>query len=86
MHAEIVVTLDTATQQHNLFFDILFPDNGKELLSMDNVIDYLLLNSVPLVSETNLQWSNDCSDQKWQHYVSQLQGQLVTVPGLVSLQ
>ena len=69
----------------NISILIIITDNGKELLSMNNVLNHLLNTATPLVPPKMLKWANTCSDHNWQNYVGNLQGMLVTKPGMVGL-
>ena len=65
---------------------IYSPDNGKELLSMDQVLSYSLNSSTPLLPENKLRWCHTSTRNEWRDYVIGLQGMLVTVPGKVRLE
>ncbi|CAK8689247.1 unnamed protein product [Clavelina lepadiformis] len=57
------------------------PDNGKEILSLCKVLEYLLENDKPLVSETDLDWLMKCSHKEWLDYTEKVRGMIVTLPG-----
>ena len=59
-------------------------DNGKEILSMNEVLAYLLRSSVPLLEETELAGLLKYDQQEWQNLVDQVRGMLVTYPGKVN--
>ncbi|KAL5289251.1 DROSHA family protein [Megaselia abdita] len=56
-------------------------DNGKEILSMSEVLKYLLDNSGPLVDTEILKEMNNISQHQWQNYVDVVKGMVVTKPG-----
>lgn len=56
-------------------------DNGKEILSMSEVLKYLLDNSGPLVETEILKEMNNISQHQWQNYVDVVKGMVVTKPG-----
>lgn len=58
------------------------PDNGKEILSMSEVIRHLLDNSGPLVSEAVLKEMQSLQQRDWQDYVDEVKGMVVTNPGM----
>ncbi|KAM8713029.1 hypothetical protein ACLKA7_013358 [Drosophila subpalustris] len=57
------------------------PDNGKEVLAMCEVLNYLLGNSAELVERQQLLHLNQISQHEWQKYVDFIKGMLVTKPG-----
>ncbi|XP_047476126.1 ribonuclease 3-like isoform X1 [Penaeus chinensis] len=57
-------------------------DNGKEILSMNEVLTYLLKNSGPLVQPEDLAQLLSMSQYQWQNYADQLKGMVVTCPGM----
>ncbi|XP_077504177.1 ribonuclease 3 drosha isoform X4 [Amblyomma americanum] len=57
-------------------------DNGKELLSLNVVLQYLLTNNVPLVSAADLPRLYKTSQSKWQAYADQVKGMIVVNPGM----
>ncbi|KAK2161647.1 hypothetical protein LSH36_112g01031 [Paralvinella palmiformis] len=57
------------------------PDNGKELLSMNEVLNYLLRVSRPLVDPADLKKYSMFTQREWQNFVDQVRGMLVTLPG-----
>ncbi|KAK3088622.1 hypothetical protein FSP39_021413 [Pinctada imbricata] len=58
------------------------PENGKELLSMNVVLKYLLDCSLPLIREDQLDSLKDFDTAEWQKYVDQIRGMVVTKPGM----
>lgn len=58
-------------------------DNGKEVLSMSQVLAYMLDNSKPVVSESLLSQVTSLSPSDWQKHVDRIRGMLVTMPGMV---
>ncbi|XP_067662742.1 ribonuclease 3-like [Haliotis asinina] len=57
------------------------PDNGKELLSMNEVLGFLLQSSKPLLEETELAHILKFSNHEWQNMVDEVRGMIVTYPG-----
>ena len=61
-----------------------FPvDNGKELLSLNEVLNYLLRSSSPLLEESKLAESGKIALPDWQSFVDRIRGMIVTYPGMV---
>ncbi|XP_017776911.1 PREDICTED: ribonuclease 3 isoform X2 [Nicrophorus vespilloides] len=56
-------------------------DNGKEILSMKEVLQYLIDSSVPLIHESNLKTMVGMSQSDWQAYADEIKGMVVTYPG-----
>lgn len=48
------------------------PDNGKEILSMREVLMYLLKSSVPLIERTELKDMVNMSQYDWQAYADEI--------------
>lgn len=48
------------------------PDNGKEILSMKEVLKYLLDSSVPLIEDGNLEEMVNMSQYEWQAYADEI--------------
>lgn len=48
------------------------PDNGKEILSMNQVLQYLLESSVPLIREAQLEGMVKMSQFEWQSYADEV--------------
>ena len=63
---------------------IYFPDNGKEILSINEVMNYLLDASEPLVNPAELDTFKDYTKHEWQDYVDKVRGMIVTMPSWVS--
>ncbi|RZC39854.1 Pep deformylase, Ribonuclease 3 and/or dsrm domain containing protein, partial [Asbolus verrucosus] len=57
------------------------PDNGKEILSMKEVLQYLLDSSVPLIEKRDLEDMIKMSQYEWQSYADEIKGMVVTYPG-----
>ncbi|XP_014259124.1 ribonuclease 3 [Cimex lectularius] len=57
------------------------PENGKELLSMNEVLSHLLRSSKPLVPKENLPEIINLPLYKWQSLVDEVKGMVVTYPG-----
>ncbi|XP_050736665.1 ribonuclease 3-like [Eriocheir sinensis] len=58
------------------------PDNGKEILSMNEVLSSLLKNSGPLVQPEDLAQLLSMTQYQWQNYADHLKGMVVTCPGM----
>ncbi|XP_065156894.1 ribonuclease 3 [Atheta coriaria] len=57
------------------------PDNGKEILCMKEVLQYLYDSSVPLIESTALKDMIKMSQSEWQSYADEIKGMVVTFPG-----
>ncbi|XP_076455458.1 ribonuclease 3-like [Babylonia areolata] len=57
------------------------PENGKEVLSMNEVLKYLLDSSRPLVDEKDLPQIRQMDREAWQSWVEVVCGMIVTFPG-----
>ncbi|KAK4883143.1 hypothetical protein RN001_006462 [Aquatica leii] len=57
------------------------PDNGKEILSMKEVLQYFLDNAIPLINECQLEDMVKMSQYEWQAYADEIKGMVVTYPG-----
>lgn len=57
-------------------------DNGKEILSMNEVLSFLLKNSGPLIQPEDLAQLLGMSQYQWQNYADHLKGMVVTSPGM----
>ncbi|KAJ6222600.1 hypothetical protein RDWZM_001145 [Blomia tropicalis] len=60
----------------------LLKDNGKELLSMSVILEYLYKNSNPLIDCTNLDRYANMSIDEWNNFTKQHKGTIVTNPGM----
>lgn len=58
------------------------PDNGKEILSISEVLRHLLDNSGPLVADSVLKNMKTLQQRDWQDYVDDIKGMVVTNPGM----
>ena len=56
-------------------------ENGKEILSMNEVISYMLNSYTPLIQEMELMPMTQMSQSEWQLIADQVKGMLVTFPG-----
>ena len=56
-------------------------ENGKEILSMNEVIKYLMASRKPLIDEMELMSLLKMPEADWLNYVDQIKGQIVTQPG-----
>lgn len=57
------------------------PNNGKEILSMNIVLQYLIGCSTPLIVESQLPKMVSMSQHAWQSYADEIKGMVVTYPG-----
>ncbi|XP_064089574.1 ribonuclease 3-like [Macrobrachium nipponense] len=57
-------------------------DNGKEILSMNEVLNYVLKSNVPLMQPEDLATLLNMPQYQWQNYADQLKGMVVTCPGM----
>lgn len=57
------------------------PDNGQEILSMNEVLNYLIKSSKLLIEEDDLQKLADMPQYKWQNIADEVKGMVVTYPG-----
>lgn len=48
------------------------PDNGKEILAMKEVLQYLLDSSVPLIDKTQLEDMVKMTQYEWQSYADEI--------------
>ncbi|KAB7506877.1 Ribonuclease 3 [Armadillidium nasatum] len=55
--------------------------NGKEVLSMNEVLNYLFKSSIPLVKEKELDKLINLSEHDWLNYTDKIKGMVVTYPG-----
>ncbi|KAL8611810.1 hypothetical protein ACOMHN_053531 [Nucella lapillus] len=62
-------------------FARLLPENGKEILSMNEVLKFLLRSSRPLVNESDLPVIQNLDQDEWQSWVEKVCGMIVTCPG-----
>ncbi|XP_030631221.1 ribonuclease 3 [Chanos chanos] len=58
------------------------PDGGKEVLSMHQVLLYLLRSSKPLVPEEEIANMLQWEELEWQKYAEECKGMIVTNPGM----
>ncbi|KAG7488385.1 hypothetical protein MATL_G00033680 [Megalops atlanticus] len=58
------------------------PDGGKEVLSMHQVLLYLLRSSKPLVPEEEIAHMLQWEELEWQKYAEECKGMIVTNPGM----
>ncbi|XP_056325624.1 ribonuclease 3 [Danio aesculapii] len=58
------------------------PDGGKEVLSMHQVLLYLLHSSTPLVPEEEIANMLQWEELEWQKYAEECKGMIVTNPGM----
>ena len=62
---------------------MLCSDNGKEILSMNEVLSYLLRSSEPLIKKKDLEDLASFSKPEWENMVDRVRGMIVTYPGKV---
>jgi ribonuclease-3 len=53
---------------------LLLSDNGKEILSMNEVMHYLLINSKSLIDESKLKDLLNMPQLKWQNFADEVKG------------
>jgi ribonuclease-3 len=63
-------------------FSRLLDDNGKELLSLNVVLQYLLSSSKLVIEETKLDDYKKMTEDEWTEFAKQLKGMIVTYPGM----
>ncbi|XP_052221459.1 ribonuclease 3-like isoform X2 [Dreissena polymorpha] len=77
-----------ATDEHCRRFHVMprfsrpFPENGKELLSMNDLLLYLLKVSKPLVNKTDLPFLLSLDNTEWNKFVDSFRHVIVTWPGM----
>ena len=59
-------------------------DNGKEVLSLNEVLLYLLRSAKPLIEEADLPELLKLEKHEWQTWVDKVRGMIVSYPGMVS--
>ncbi|XP_015787469.1 ribonuclease 3 [Tetranychus urticae] len=57
-------------------------DDGKELLSLNAVMNYLLAQSGELIKESDLKKIQSMNDSEWLDFVDTVRGMIVTFPGM----
>ena len=62
---------------------VVVVDNGKEILSMNEVLSYMLRSSRMLCEETELSNLLKLDESDWLNYVGEVRGMIVTYPGMV---
>ncbi|XP_039263749.2 ribonuclease 3-like [Styela clava] len=77
---------ETNTEVHRKFhffprFVRPLPDNGKEILSLCEVLRYLLSHNKPLISANDLTHLMNCDHREWLNYTDKIRGMIVTFPG-----
>lgn len=63
--------------------DVVVSDGGKEVLSMHQVLLYLLRSSTALVPEEEIANMLQWEELEWQKYAEECKGMIVTNPGMV---
>lgn len=56
-------------------------DNGQEILSMNEVLNYLIKSSKLLIEEKDLVQTAEMQQYKWQNFADEVKGMVVTYPG-----
>ncbi|KAK3529197.1 hypothetical protein QTP70_019435 [Hemibagrus guttatus] len=77
--------METSTCQRFHFmprFVRFLPDGGKEVLSMHQVLLYLLRSNKPLVPEEEIANMLQWEELEWQKYAEECKGMIVTNPGM----
>ncbi len=59
------------------------PNNGKEILSMHHVIQYLIKMGKPVIAEDKLEEWLQCDSMVWSNYAGDLKNMIATCPGKV---
>ena len=67
-----------------MFLSLQIAENGKEILSMNEVMNYLLRSSKLLCDQADLATLLALPDRDWQKFVDEVRGMIVTYPGMVS--
>jgi len=62
---------------------VVVTDNGKEILSMNEVLNYMLRSSRMLCEVTELSSLLKLDETEWQNFVGEVRGMIVTYPGMV---
>ncbi|XP_015126931.1 ribonuclease 3 [Diachasma alloeum] len=57
------------------------PDKGQEILSMNEVLNYLIKSSTRLIEEEDLPRLIEMPQYKWQNFADEVKGMVVTYPG-----
>jgi len=57
------------------------PDNGQEILSMNEVLNYLINSSTLLINSDDLSRLVAMPQHKWQDFADEVKGMVVTYPG-----
>ncbi|KAL3289704.1 hypothetical protein HHI36_023104 [Cryptolaemus montrouzieri] len=57
------------------------PDNGREILAMNEVLNYLVYSSEPLIQAMDLEKMVKMTQYEWQAYADEIKGMVVTYPG-----
>lgn len=57
------------------------PDSGQEILSMNEVLNYLIKSSTLLIEEEDLPMLHEMPQYKWQDFADEVKGMVVTYPG-----
>ena len=64
---------------------VVISENGKELLSMNEVLRYLLKSSKPIIDPTQLDKLLKLNRSDWTNFVDEFRGMIVTCPGKVRI-
>lgn len=62
-----------------------FAENGKEMLSMNEVLLYLLKSAKPMVDEADLPRLAEMGIPQWEDWVDSIRAMIITKPGMVRL-
>ena len=63
-------------------FSRLLDENGKELLSLNVVLQYLMNNNKPVIDENQLEYYKTMSEEEWMEFAKHLKGMIITSPGM----
>ena len=81
---ELLELFDWSVDQRFYFMPRFVRDlseNGKEILSMNEVISYMLNSYTPLIEEMDLMPMTQMAQSEWQTIADKVKGMLVTFPG-----
>ena len=64
-------------------YSVYISENGKEILSINEVLNFLLQSSTPLLEDTELAGLFKYPETQWTDKVDEVRGMIVTYPGKV---
>ena len=68
-----------------VLYRIISADNGKEILCMSEVLQFLTLSSRPIIEGAELRSYVGVEESEWVEFVDELRGMIVTKPGKVCI-